>query len=140
MTTPRERQIEEFMRRLAAGEIDLENGRVTRRGVLKVADLASAHFRVALVSAAPGLTDATIDDIRGTVVASRTLPDPHIVNGALDAGDLTFPALSGGTVVGAVILADLHIIGYMPFPGPTTPNGGDLTVSWDNGPNRIMRL
>lgn len=140
MSTPRERQIEEFMRRLRSGEINLDNGRtVHRRNLGLLGDLLHTHLQVALVASAPGPADTRVDDIRGRIVA--TLPDPHIVDGALDASDLTFTALVGpDPFVGAVILADRHIVAYTPFPGPVLPNGSDFTIHWDDGPNRIVRL
>lgn len=144
MSTPRERQIEEFMRRLAAGEIDLDTGRVRRNVrelILRGMDLTAAEFRVALVSAAPHFTYTTFDDISDLVVASRPIHDMGVVSGALDGSDVTFPAIVAKVpVVGAVILADDLILGYTPFPGPAVLTGGDFTVCWDNGPNRIMRL
>lgn len=69
-------------------------------------------------------------------------------NGAVDANDMTFPAVTG-VVVTAILLyrhtsddATSYMQAWIDTATglPITPNSGDIIVTWDNGTNRIFRL
>lgn len=74
---------------------------------------------------------------------SKTTPE-----GTADAGDITFSSVSGSVSEYLVIYQDTGtpstsrlialldtVIGL-----PVTPNGGDVSITWDNGTNKIFRL
>lgn len=71
-------------------------------------------------------------------------------SGIADAADAVFSAVSGPTV-GALIItmssatanaSDWQMIAYIDTATgmPVGPNGGDITVQWDNATNRIFKL
>ena len=69
--------------------------------------------------------------------------------GVADAADVTFPTVASGPAAGAVVLykntgtdTTSQLIAYIDTATgiPVTPNGGDITVSWDNGSNKIFKL
>lgn len=73
--------------------------------------------------------------------------------GAADANDVTFSTVTGTTGTGAsveaiVLYSDTGTATTSPLIAwidtatglPITPNGGDIIVTWDNGPNRIFKL
>jgi len=71
-------------------------------------------------------------------------------SGIADAADTLFTAVSGPTV-GAVVIfgstatanaSDWPMIAYIDTATglPVGPNGGDITVQWDNATNKIFKL
>jgi hypothetical protein len=68
--------------------------------------------------------------------------------GVADANDTTFSSVSGATVEAIVLYRDSGtegtsaLIAYIDTATglPFTPNGGDVTVAWDNGANKIFKL
>lgn len=78
-----------------------------------------------------------------------TLASKAVVGGAVDSADVTFTSVSGDTI-GAILLykdvggvdADSPLIAYLDTATglPLTPNGGDIILTVDNGPNRWFRL
>ncbi len=68
--------------------------------------------------------------------------------GAADANDVTFSAVSGPSIEAIVLYRDSgsdatsNLIAWLDTATglPITPNGGDIIVTWDNGPNKIFRL
>lgn len=78
-------------------------------------------------------------------LGSKTTTSPE--GGVFDAADSVFTAVTAGAAIDAlVILNDTGgadstdpLIAYV--DGFTvTPNGGDITISWDSGANRIFKL
>ena len=114
--------------------------------------LVAGNVRVALVSA--GYTySATHEFYSGVpstavVATSPALTSKTITNGVFDAADVTISAVSGAQVTALIIYIDtgtattsrlvafLDNVTNLPF----TPNGGDVTITWDNGANRIFAL
>lgn len=88
------------------------------------------------------------------VGSAVTLGSKTVTNGVADAGDATFSAVSGATVEAIIIWKDGGgggtsasgttdpLIAYIDTATglPVTPNGGDITVQWDNGANKIFKL
>lgn len=76
-----------------------------------------------------------------------SVDDP--VGGVLDADDETIFGVTGGTVEATVFLKDTGVASTSPLiifndnivinggPPPLTPDGGDVTLTFDNGGNRI---
>lgn len=89
-----------------------------------------------------------LDDTTGAVGTDQTLTGKTVVDGIADADDATWTALSGSTVTQAVIykdtgvaatsrlIASLDTVTGFPF----APSGGDFTLRWDNGANKIFKL
>jgi len=69
-------------------------------------------------------------------------------DGAADANDVTFSAVSGPSIEAVVLYrqgtgdADSALIFYADSGTgiPITPNSGNIIATWDNGVNRIFRL
>lgn len=78
----------------------------------------------------------------------QTLASKTSTAGVADAADITFTAVSGATVEALIIYKDTgvsstsNLIAYIDSATglPATPNGGDITVTWDNSANRIFKL
>lgn len=119
--------------------------------VIKVAAIRSyafsaAHKFVSDVTGAGGVLHGT----------AQTLASKTATGGVADAADITFTALAanannhslliyqasavtGGADVAATaqrVIAYIDTGTNLPF----TPNGGDVTVAWDNGANKIFKL
>jgi hypothetical protein len=77
-----------------------------------------------------------------------TLTSKTTTGGAADGADVTFAAVSGVSIEVILIYKDTGdaatspLIAYIDTATglPITPNGGDIIVTWDNGPNRIFKL
>lgn len=91
-----------------------------------------------------------LDDIPvgARVSTSGNLTGKTVVDGVADAADTTFTAVSGATVEALVVYQDTGVAGTSRLIAwidtatglPLTPNGGDITIVWDNGANRIFKL
>jgi len=117
--------------------------------------------RVALVSISNQPTAYVVDLAVNTVYASvptgarvgmsiASLGGKSGSAGIADANDAVFSAVSGPTI-GAVLLlrstatanaSDWPLIAYIDTATglPVGPNGGDITVQWDNGANKVFKL
>lgn len=77
-----------------------------------------------------------------------TLTSKATSGGAADAADATFTSVSGPSIEAILIYKDTGteatspLIAYIDTATglPITPNGGDIIVTWDNGPNKIFKL
>lgn len=82
------------------------------------------------------------------IATSGAFTTKTVTNGVADAADVTLTAVSGATVESFDIYKDTGtdttsrlIANIDTATGlPLTPNGGDVTVTWDNGANRIFKL
>lgn len=82
------------------------------------------------------------------VAISGALTGKTATGGVADADDVTIAAVSGPTVEALVIFKDTGDPSTSPLIAwidtasglPFTPNGGDVTIQWDNGANRIFKL
>lgn len=80
--------------------------------------------------------------------AGITLTTKGTAGGAADAADVTFTAVSGTSIEAILLFKDTGAEGTSPLIAyidtatglPITPNGGDIIVTWDNGPNKIFKL
>jgi len=90
------------------------------------------------------------DDIPGgaIVATSSALGSKTTTLGVADAADVTFTAVSGAQCSLIVGYKDTGVSATSPLifaidvaTGlPVTPNGGDITVAWDSGANKIFKL
>ena len=85
----------------------------------------------------------------GIVATSSALSSKTSTLGVLDAADVTFTAVGSGAACDALLLwKDTTVSGTSPLilligsaTGlPVTPNGGDITVTFDNGAFKIAML
>jgi hypothetical protein len=91
-----------------------------------------------------------LDDVPGgaRVATSGALSGKTVAAGVADANDVTFSAVTGATVEAIVIYqhtgveSTSRLIAYIDTATglPLTPNGGDVTVQWDSGANKIFKL
>jgi hypothetical protein len=87
-------------------------------------------------------------DLSGVVADSGNLASKTVTLGVADADDVTFGSVTGATVEAVVIWKDTGTASTSPLIAyidtatnlPVTPNGGDITVAWDSGANRIFKL
>lgn len=80
---------------------------------------------------------------------SQTLGSKSVTAGVFDAADVTFTAVTSGSTVKAVVIWKdtgtpstspllVYIDTITGFPLAT--NGGDITITWDNGSYKIFSL
>lgn len=84
----------------------------------------------------------------GRVATSANVSGKSTTNGVFDCNDLTLTAVTGDPSEAVVGYADTGTATTSPLicyidsaTGlPVIPNGGDITVTWDNGANKIFKL
>lgn len=82
------------------------------------------------------------------VATSPALTGKTVAAGVADAADVTLTAVTGDPCEALVIYQDTgvegtsRLIAYIDTATglPVTPNGGDITIAWDNGANKIFKL
>lgn len=82
------------------------------------------------------------------IATSGALTGKSTAGGAADANDVTFTSVSGASIEAIVLYKDTGSDATSPLLAvidtatglPITPNGGDIIVTWDNGPNKIFKL
>jgi hypothetical protein len=89
-------------------------------------------------------------DVSGSAIITTpaTLGSKTTTGGAVDGADVTFTSVSGTSIEFILIYKDTGVAGTSPLIAyidtatglPITPNGGDIIITWDNGPNRIFKL
>lgn len=96
-------------------------------------------------------TDDFLDDIAGAarVSTSGALANKTKTNGVADADDITVNTVTGDPFESVVGFNDSpgteaakNLIFYIDTATglPMTPNGGNITVQWDSGANKIFKL
>jgi hypothetical protein len=116
-------------------------------------DLADDTIKVALVDTGTYTYSAAhdfYDDVSAGVIGTpQTLGSKTTTSGVFDAADVTFTSVSGSTVEAIVIYKDTGtastscLIAYIDtgVTGlPVTPNGGNITITWDSGASKIFAL
>lgn len=93
--------------------------------------------------------DDNLDDIAAAarVATSANLTSKTATDGVLDAADVTLSAVTGDPSEGIVLYKDTgtastsRLIALIDTATglPITPNGGDISISWDNGNLKIGR-
>lgn len=82
------------------------------------------------------------------VATSGALSSKTTTNGVVDAADVTIQSVSGSQITQFVIFQDTgnestsRLIAHFDTATglPCTPNGGDISIIWDNGSNKIFAL
>lgn len=106
-------------------------------------NMSSGDVKVSLIDTGTytfSQTHEFYDDLSGVVATSGNLGSKTFTNGVFDAADVTFTGVSGATAEALVIWVDTGnpatspLIAYLDTNltnMPVTPNGGDITVSWN---------
>lgn len=128
-----------------AGEIDWDTA-VIKSALVRGYTFSAAHKFVSEVTGAGGTLVAT----------SAALGTKTVTAGVADAADVTYTAVASGAAITSIVVfqssavgggADVaaaaqRVIGFIDTGTglPVTPNGGDITIQWDNGANKIFKL
>ncbi len=86
--------------------------------------------------------------LAGEISRSPNFGGKTVTDGVADANDVVFTAVTGAQSEYVSIFADSgldttsRLIALIDTATglPITPNGGDITVAWDNGANKIFKL
>lgn len=111
-------------------------------------------IKVTLSDAADYVKNLSTDDfyndvtVAGRVATSAALGSKTVTAGVADAADVTFSTVTGDTSEELVIWRDTTVEATSNLIAnidtatglPITPNGGDITVTWDSGANKIFKL
>jgi hypothetical protein len=117
-------------------------------------DWDANDIRVILIDTGTYTANAATDQFLSSVASgariavSGSLTNKTTTNGTADADDVTFTAVTGASIeailiyqhTGADATARLICLIDTATGLPVTPNGGDITVQWDNGTNKIFTL
>ncbi len=115
-------------------------------------DLLTDTIRVALIDTGvytySSAHDFYDDAVAGLVGAAVTLTSKTTTGGVFDAADAVVSAVTGNTAEAVIIYKSTGtnstspLIAYIDTATglPVTPNGGDITITWDNGANKIFAL
>jgi hypothetical protein len=107
-------------------------------------NLSAGTVKVALVDTGV-YTYSSADQFYSSVSAAvvgtpQTIGSKTFANGVFDGADVSFTAVTGNTVEALVIYVDTGTAGTSPLVAyidtsvtglPVTPNGGDITVTWN---------
>ena len=94
-------------------------------------------------------TNEFVSDIGANIVVrSSALASKTEAAGVFDAADVTFTAVTGSAASYIILYKDTgtdstsRLIAIIDTATglPVTPNGGDITITWDNGSNKIFKL
>jgi len=116
-------------------------------------NLGTDTIKVALVDTGTYTYSAAHDfynDVSAGVVGTpQTIANTTIASGVFDGDNVTFTSVTGNSVEALVIYKDTgnaatsNLVMYIDtgVTGlPVTPNGGNITITWDNGANKIFAL
>lgn len=117
-------------------------------------DWAVDTIRAYLIDVADYSVQIDVDEFLSEVptaakVAFAALASKSSALGVCDANDTTFSSVTGDPCEAIILVkwtgneATSALIAYLDTAAsglPVTPNGGDITISWDNGANRIFKL
>ena len=106
-------------------------------------DINDGTVKVALVDTGTYTYSAAHDflnDLSGVVGTAQTIANTTVANGLFDGDNVTYTAVVGATVEALVIYIDTgnpatsRLVAYIDTSVtglPVTPNGGDITVTWN---------
>jgi hypothetical protein len=112
---------------------------------LRVIALSSGYTWDAADQFVSDLTPGSNEVTRSTA----NMTTPTVTSGVADADDHTFYAVAGGSNIYSLVVfswnttdADSRVIAFIDGATglPIATNGGDITVSWDAGANKIFKL
>lgn len=106
-------------------------------------DINDLTVKVALVDTGTYTYSAAhefLSDLTGVVGTAQTIANTTVTNGVFDGDNVTYTALSGSSVEALVLYIDTGTAGTSRLVAyidtgvtglPFTPNGGDVTISWN---------
>ena len=115
-------------------------------------DLATDTISIALIDTGNYSYSAThqyrSDISDDAVISTATLANKTMTNGVFDADDATFTSVTGANCEALVIFQNTgnqstsRLIAFIDSATglPILPNGGDITVAFSSGSNRIFSL
>lgn len=115
-------------------------------------NMSSGTVKVALIDTGVYTYSAAhefFSSVTGVIGTPQTLGTKTFTNGVFDAGDVTFPAVTGNNAEAIMIYIDtgtpatsrLILFQDTGVTGlPVLPNGGDINLVFDNGANKIFAL
>jgi hypothetical protein len=116
-------------------------------------DLDTDDIKVSLVRSSaytPNLvTDQFLSSVPTRVADSANLSAKSVTLGVFDAADVTFTAVAVGLAAQYIVIwKDTGVAATSPLIAlidtgtglPVTPNGGDITIAWDGGADKIFRI
>lgn len=117
-------------------------------------DWTADNIRLILIDSADYTVNLSthdfLDDVPAParVATSGNFSSKTSTAGVADAADVTLSAVTGDPSEAIVIYqhtgteSTSHLIGYIDSATnlPVTPNGGDITIQWDNGASKIFKL
>lgn len=114
-------------------------------------DWETQNFKVCGVDATytPNIaTHQYHSSLTGIVCTSSNLASKSWTGGVADAANVTFPTVTGATIVRWIVYQDSGssstsrlVAMYDTASGlPTIPDGTNITVTWDNGASRMFRI
>lgn len=112
------------------------------------------NIKVVLIDEADDTINlATDEDLADRAAGSRVatsgnLASKTVAAGVADAADVTFSAVTGDQAESFDIYQDTGVEGTSRLIAnidsatnlPVTPNGGDITIQWDSGADKIFKL
>lgn len=112
-------------------------------------DLLTDTIKIVLIDTADYTYSSAhnyLDDVASgaRVGTAQTLTNKTTTGGVFDADDAVFPTVTGDPTEAAIIYKDTGseatspLIAYI--EGSVTPNGGNITVQFDSGANKIFAL
>lgn len=115
---------------------------------------STGTVKVALIDTADeayNSADQFLSDITGAgiVATSGALANKSFTNGVFDADDITFSGVTGDQSEALIVYIDtgtsstsrlMLFIDTASSGLPVTPNGGAISVAWDNGASKIAAL
>jgi hypothetical protein len=108
-------------------------------------DVATMSVAICNSTYAYAASHAVLNDITAGLVANNDLTTPAVyANGTFEdsgAASITFTAVPAGTAIESLVIykwntsgSDSHVVAYLDTNVtnlPVTPNGGDITITWD---------
>lgn len=106
-------------------------------------DINDLTVKVALVDTGVYTYSPThefLTSLTGVVGTAQTIAATTVVNGLFDGDNVTYSAVTGNSVEALVIYIDTTVAGTSRLVAfidsgvtgfPVTPNGGDITVTWN---------
>lgn len=106
-------------------------------------DVNDGTVKVALVDTGTYTYSAAhefLSSLSGVVGTAQTIGTTTVTNGLFDGDNVTYTAVSGATVEALVIYIDTGVAGTSRLVAyidtgvtglPVTPNGGDITITWN---------
>lgn len=106
-------------------------------------DLNDGTVKVALVDTGTYTYSAAhqfLSSLTGVVGTAQTIGNTTVTNGVFDGDDVTYTAVTGNSAEALVIYIDTgsaatsRLVAYIDTSVtglPVTPNGGDITVTWN---------